>query len=182
MKLRAAFCCLALVTLSACGGDSSSSTSATSYTKDSKSAKKVADVKPCELVTKDEAQSAYGAALNDGTPSNGSPPACVFGSSDLKRLSDNVQVQVQETYIFDGTKSAAATGTQGAFKIDNVNGIGDDAFYQSSEGASGAARLILLGFKKSGVAVYVSVSNKDMSDDQIKSAERQLAEKVASRL
>lgn len=182
MKLRAliSIALLALI-LSACGGNSDSPQSA------EESKNKAAEVKPCDLVTQEEAEAAYGGSLNPGEAQNNVVSTCVFTSTrtETARFADMVQIQVQPVYVFDGTKRADADGTtlENAVEIESVSGVGEEAFYQINTGNDiSSAGITLLGFKKNGVAIYVSVSNLDFDLEKVKTAEKQLAEKAASRL
>jgi hypothetical protein len=172
----------AVLSLAACGSSKSSDASSSSDNAKTATSVSLDGVKPCELVTQAEAEAAFGGKLKAGNATNDLTPACIFGG-DGGAFSDNVQIQAQQPYVFDGTKASADTKTvQDTFTIESVSGIGDDAFYQSTKAQSDVLGLTMLAFKKKNVAIYVSISKKGASLEQIKSGEKQLAEKAASRL
>lgn len=134
---------------------------------------------PCVLLTQDEAQSAFGGQLDPGKANNDVVPGCDWSTAASSNFSDGVVVQIQDTGVFDGTKVGAS---QAGFSLQPVPGIGDDAFVQIPVNSTDPGALILLGFKKDGVAVYVNVINHSFSQDQIIAAEKQLAQLAASRI
>lgn len=163
---------LALALLTACSSDSK---------KEATADKPNSKVKPCELITKAEAEAAYGGSLQDGTSAPEPSVACIFGSTGTKNIADNVQVQVMSMVVWEGTKKTIGENKNG-FTIEAVSGIGEDAFIQTYKGESEISRSIILGFKKNNAAIYISVKKADLTDEQTKEVEKTLAKKAADRV
>jgi hypothetical protein len=141
-----------------------------------------AKANPCSLLTRDEATAALGEQTDAGKPTDGPVPGCIFPATNGAHLADAVQLQVQDIFVFDGTLQAKDNPqVASSFTFETVSGLGDQAFFQIPA-ATGTAVSILLAFKKKGVAIYVSVDNRNLSVDQIKAADRQLATAAAGRV
>jgi hypothetical protein len=137
---------------------------------------------PCSLLTQSEATAALGEAADPAKKTDGPVPGCIWGATNGAHVADAVQVQIQDVAVFDGTvKSESDPQVTSTFSFETVNGLGDQAFFQIPK-TTGGPVAILLGFKKGGVAVYVSVNNQDLSTDQVKAAENTLAQEVAARM
>jgi hypothetical protein len=182
-----------LMVLAACGSSSHPSSSATapsgsssgsgaSSTTVSGASASNAKADPCSLLTQAEATAALGEAVDPGKKSDAPVPGCIWGATNGAHVADAVQVQIQDVAVFDGTvKSESDPQVSSTFSFETVSGLGDQAFFQIPK-ATGGAVAILLGFKKGGVAVYVSVNNQNLSTDQIKAADNKLAEGAAARM
>ena len=183
-----------MLLLAACGSSSHSTTSAStasgstapsagnSNASGSGGGAGKAKADPCSLLTKDEATAALSEQTDPGKTTDGPVPGCIYPATNGAHLTDAVQLQVQDTLVFDGTlKAKDNPQVASAYTFETVSGIGDQAFFQIPT-TTGTAAAILLAFKKHGVAIYVSISNQNLSADQIKTADRQLAVAAAGRV
>jgi hypothetical protein len=160
----------------------SSSGSATASRSGSGGSASNAKADPCSLLTQTEATAALAEAADPGKQADGPAPGCIWGATNGAHLADAVQVQIQDVAVFDGTlKSESDPQVSSTYSFETVNGLGDQALFQVPK-TTGGAVAILLGFKKDGVAVYVSVNNQNLSTDQIKAADNKLAQEVAARM
>ena len=188
----AAVAVLPALLVAACGSGSHSTTTATTGAGGAASTAATnggsgggaakARANPCSLLTTAEAAAALGEQTDPGKPTDGPVPGCIWPATNGAHLADAVQLQVQDTFVFDGTlQSKDNPQVAAAYTFETVSGLGDQAFFQIPK-ATGTAQTILLGFKKDGVAIYVSVDNRNLSTDQLKAADQQLATAAAGRV
>lgn len=181
MKSRTLLIAAAALVLAGCGSSAGTGNAGPGSNNGGGGSDKVAAARanPCILLTQQEAQAAFGGQLDAGKANLDPVPGCDWPTSASSNFADGVVVQIQDTSVFDGTKIGAS---QAGFALQPVSGIGDEAFVQMPQNSTDPNALILLGFKKDGVAVYVTVTNHSFTQDQVIAAEKQLAGLAASRI
>lgn len=142
-----------------------------------------ANVHACKLVTNDEAERALGMPVNDGveTVVSGGTTSCTWTASTAKGAGEGITIVVEPTTIFDNSYGNAG-GSSSAFVIAPVQGIGDEAFTQTSKSNGSDTAGDLLQVKKGEVALSFSVSSKTLTRPEVLTIEKLLAVKATARL
>ena len=165
----------AAVLLAGCGGGSSSGSTAGDGGAHS-------PTHPCDLLTPAQA----GAVLQDGTLTAKSDssivPTCSWtpqsssnGSIDLSMVS----VIIQDPAVFQGVAKQAGHSAVPGLTITKVNGVGDEAYFETTGQSSGTTLLL---FRKGNSCIQVSVHKETFSASQVQDAETTLAQQIVEHL
>ena len=177
---------LGIFTLGACGsgedaGSDAAPTTAAAADKDAGSgsggsATDVPDVDACSLLTSEQVSAVLGGPVDEPTP-NSTPASTGCGwFSTTGKPGDGVTLTIQPLVVFDGTvKAGGASG----YLIEPVNGLGDDAFFQTPETTRTNP---ILSVKDGSTSFAVFVKQTGTPVEKIRAGEEQLARDVLAAL
>jgi hypothetical protein len=125
----------------------------------------------CTLITRAEAASALGEAVDAGTVPEQGASSCLFSASTGITI-NSVEISITSGGSFDSSKKSIPGLT-----IIKISGIGDDA-YTVSIGDG----FLVLNVKKGQITFSVSVLRKNASNDDLLAAEKTLAMAILGRI
>ena len=125
----------------------------------------------CALLTQAQVNAALG--VSTGSPQQPVRRSCIWSGPTEDRGTRKVLVTLIQMPAFNIGKTAVPGVTTTA-----VSGLGDEAYYASSA----RTRITTLRVKKGNTPFAIEVRNYSFSDDQIRTAERALAQEVLAKL
>ncbi len=172
----------AVLGLSACGGDDSStagSGTGDSSTADAPGGDQAATpaVDLCALLTQDQVAAAMGKPVGPGQLEVVAGSDVCSWSADSSQGVDGTNLIAMTQTIFDGTLKGAAEIEAMGVTIEPVEGLGEAAYFQI-DGETEP----MLAFAQDGNYLFLTVNNENFNQQQAKDAELQLARQAVANL
>ncbi|MFZ4515117.1 MAG: hypothetical protein ACOYN3_02305 [Acidimicrobiia bacterium] len=138
---------------------------------------------PCTLLSATEVAQALGAPVNAGTPGVGTPPeTCTWAIPQAAAAGDGLQIAVKTTLSYANVrKNKDAIPSQKVYNIEMVDGIGTEAFFQTSPQAN-ADGTSVLAVLYDGRAYFITVRKGGVPSQQIRAIEQAVAKIVIARV